>query len=221
MLKKKILIDLDVLTVAEWEKEDTRKEEALEFLKIVGKKRFFVYVFDEQLEAVSKWENKNLREKIIKKLNEIKDEKEDAADLLEELKLEIGRNLEEFLDEFVNFTKSKRADLRLALTASALKVDYLVTFNRKHLKSKEKEIREFLRKYNLHTPKIVFPKEIFSTTDSRIKSFSFSHPFNNKSLHFFFTPFSQFIWSFKFSHILSLMIMCTQFYLNLVDVGRC
>jgi len=54
----------------------------------------------------------------------------------------------------------KDEDALLALITSIFDLDYLVTFNRKHLKGKEKEINEILRQYELRAIRIVYPDEI-------------------------------------------------------------
>jgi uncharacterized membrane protein len=54
----------------------------------------------------------------------------------------------------------KEEDALLVLFASIFDSDCLVTFNRKHLKSKWKIINEVLRSYGIRAIKIVLPYEI-------------------------------------------------------------
>jgi len=52
----------------------------------------------------------------------------------------------------------KDEDAFLVLAASAENLDYLVTFNRKHLTNNESKINELLRRYKLNEIKIVMPE---------------------------------------------------------------
>jgi len=54
----------------------------------------------------------------------------------------------------------KEEDIVLIIFASIFSLDYLVTFNRKHLKNNQKEINEVLKKNGLEAIKIVLPDEI-------------------------------------------------------------
>ena len=54
----------------------------------------------------------------------------------------------------------KEEDVVLVVISSIFDIDYLVTFNRKHLKSKEKEINEVLRKNGIKCIKIILPSEL-------------------------------------------------------------
>ena len=109
----KILVDLDVLTVAFW----NRHEEALEFLARVKSGEFEVstpYVLFDV-------------EKLTKELLETGVKEEDAV---------------------------------LVVVTSLFSLGYLVTYNRKHLRSKSKEINEVLEKYGLRKISILLPTEI-------------------------------------------------------------
>jgi len=54
----------------------------------------------------------------------------------------------------------KNNNKNLVIIASIFDADYLVTFNRKHLKNNEVKINNVLQKYELRTIKIVLPDEI-------------------------------------------------------------
>ena len=54
----------------------------------------------------------------------------------------------------------KDEDIILVIIASIFEVDYLVTFNRRHLKNNEVKISNVLQKYKLRTIKIALPDEI-------------------------------------------------------------
>lgn len=51
-------------------------------------------------------------------------------------------------------------DSLLVFLSSIFRLDYLVTFNRKHLSSKKGKINKILRECNLHEIKIVEPSEV-------------------------------------------------------------
>jgi len=57
----KVLIDLDVVTIALWEKKDERKENALNFIKEIKNKNFFVVTPFSLLEIIAKWKYMKLK----------------------------------------------------------------------------------------------------------------------------------------------------------------
>ncbi len=65
-MKKKILVDLDVITVATWKKSDTRTEEAINFLERVKNNEFEVYIPYTLIELLAAWKNKELSEQILR-----------------------------------------------------------------------------------------------------------------------------------------------------------
>ena len=56
--------------------------------------------------------------------------------------------------------EEKKEDSVLVFVASLFNIDYLITFNRKHLKNNRDKINEVLKKNGLRTIKIVEPNEI-------------------------------------------------------------
>ena len=54
----------------------------------------------------------------------------------------------------------KEEDAFIVLVASMFNLDYLITFNRKHLRNKRKEINEILSKNGLKTINIFGPEEV-------------------------------------------------------------
>ena len=56
-MKKKIIIDLDVVTIGIWKKADERRVESLKFIKRVENKEFEVVMLSSTLNLVEKWNN--------------------------------------------------------------------------------------------------------------------------------------------------------------------
>ena len=54
----------------------------------------------------------------------------------------------------------KEEDTILVIFTSIFNLDYLVTFNRKHLRNKEQIVNEVLKKHGIKPIKIVLPSEI-------------------------------------------------------------
>lgn len=157
-LKKKILIDLDVITVELWDSKGENKRIANEFIRRVENKEFFVVTPYSLLELVSKWKYTALKDEIeefyLKKSdmtlsNKDVDAKIDSIGIDDvSILLELERNA------------VKGEDALLALISSIFDIDYLVTFNRKHLRNKTKIINEVLKENGLKPIQIVGPEEI-------------------------------------------------------------
>lgn len=54
----------------------------------------------------------------------------------------------------------KEEDIVLVVIASVFDIDFLVTYNKKHLKDKQQEINGVLKKYDLRTIRIVSPEKL-------------------------------------------------------------
>lgn len=129
---KRILIDLDVLTNAFWKGQS--KALAVNFIDKELSNRIinFYKLYSREIITVEKL-SERLREK-----------KADYPKLSEEL------------------TKitNKDDDSDLVLIAGLFELDYLVTFNRKHLSNKKEQILQFLAAKNLKPIEVVLPNEI-------------------------------------------------------------
>jgi hypothetical protein len=125
-MKNKILIDLDVLTVAEWEKRDPRKEIALKFLEDVRKKKFDAKTPVVLIKRIAEWEYNTIRDRIedfyIKHAQILT-----VKDIKERIK-ELGIDDEKILRELEN-RDVKSEDAFLVLVVSIFDIDFLVTFN--------------------------------------------------------------------------------------------
>ena len=106
-MKAKILIDLDVLTAALWDKES----EAMEFLEKVKKGEFEVYT---------------------SRILSVKE----IVDRSGEIDTDYKKIIIDLMSKGV-----KEEDAILVFTTSAFHLDYLVTYNRVHLRNKESDIR--------------------------------------------------------------------------------
>ena len=153
---KKIVVDLDVVTVHLWDK-GAQAEEASEFIEQVEGKRFKAIVPYTLIELAEKWRYVELKKKVISFY-------EENATLISAE--EVNKKLESFGVNDKEFAISlvahgvKEEDAALVMVASLFKAEYLVTFNRKHLRNKENEICEALRTFNLPEIKIRAPAEL-------------------------------------------------------------
>jgi len=171
---KKILIDLNVFTAAEWDKS----KEAIEFLEKaknyeVYEPLFFVY------HIARRWEYKKLADKIVKRIDELKSRIMLFSELNEKIKPKCKLSLKEFTIKAIKKLKIKTEDFWLVLFASASNA-LLVTYNRKDLKDKEKEINNFLKENNLDAIGIRLPFELLSSNTKLSLD-----PFSYLSLPFF------------------------------------
>jgi hypothetical protein len=150
-MKEKIIVDLDVLTFAFCDKKD----EAKLIEKIKGGRFAMVtpYII---LEHLSKWNYRKLADEIASFYERYSIQIVTARNIFDKIsEVRYGKLLFELVSINV-----KEEDVVLVIISSIFSVDYLVTFNRKHLKSKEDKINGVLKKNGLRTIKIVFPEEL-------------------------------------------------------------
>ncbi len=142
-----IVIDLDVITVHLW--KGSQAGQAKEFIEMVEGGRFSVIVPYTLIELAKRWKYVRLKEKVLD-FYEANAEEVSAKDVEEKLE-SLGINDKEFVISLITHG-IKEEDAALVMIASLFKAEYLVTFNRKHLRNKESEICEVLK--NLHLPQI-------------------------------------------------------------------
>ena len=134
-LKKKILIDLDAVTVAIWDKKGKQVEIANKFIERVEKGEFYIINPFFLIELALKWRHEKLREDIkefyINCSNKLISDNE-FKEKIKELKLDTQKIIKLLENHYV-----KEEDSVLVLITSIFDIDYLVTFNRKHLKNKK------------------------------------------------------------------------------------
>lgn len=150
----KIIIDLDVVTVALWNKN----KEALDFLERVKKGEFEVYTPYILLDLVASWKFRELKEHIVHFYNVYSSKIVTIQDAFEESKKQNLR-VETATMELLN-TDVKEEDAALVILASIFPLDYLVTYNRKHLLNKINMINEVLRRNGFREIKIALPSEL-------------------------------------------------------------
>ncbi len=157
-MKPLLVIDLDVVTVYLWDKS-SQAQEAAEFIAKLEGKNFGVIVPYTLLELAEKWKYAELREKILAFYKEYAREisAEEVMEKLESFRV----NDKEFALTLVAHGV-KEEDAALVMIASLFAADYLVTFNRKHLRSKERQINGVLKSFSLQEIKIRAPGEVLN-----------------------------------------------------------
>lgn len=149
----KILIDLDVLTVAFW----NRHKEALEFLARVKSGEFEVSTPYVLFDLVATWKYKELKDRIIHFYNLHSSRIITVENIFEESKkqnLDVEKLTKELLE-----TGVKEEDAVLVVVTSLFSLGYLVTYNRKHLRDKVDVINRVLSKNGFREIKISSPSE--------------------------------------------------------------
>ena len=156
--KKKILVDLDIITVNLWDSKGKNKKIADEFIRKIKEKKVFMVTPFSLLETVSKWKYIELKDDIeefyIKNSYKLLSNK-DVDKKIESMGIDdikILKNLER--------SGIKGEDALLVLIVSIFRIDYLVTFNRKHLRNKEDVINKILKEEGLGIIKIIGPETI-------------------------------------------------------------
>ncbi len=150
-----IIIDLDVITVHLW--KGSQEKEAAKFIEKVESNCFDVIVPYTLKELAEKWKYADLRDKVITFYNE--NASEISIEEIEEKLESFGVNDKEFVISLITHG-IKEEDAALVMVASLFRADYLVTFNKKHLRSKESEICKALSIFNLPKIKIRTPQEV-------------------------------------------------------------
>ncbi len=152
---KRIVIDLDVITVYLWD-NDARAVHARHFVEKTKQGAFKVIVPYTLIELAEKWKYADLRERVLDfyRNSGIEIRAEDVKQKLEDS----GVNDKELVIRLVSIGV-KEEDAALVMIAS-LFADCLVTFNRKHLRNKEKEINKVLKSFGLMTIGICSPQEV-------------------------------------------------------------
>ena len=157
MLKKRIIVDLDVVTVAKWDKGDNG-DLGRSFIIRVQKGEFEMLTPYILLDLISEWKYTKLA-KEIKEFYDIYSQNIISVINLEKkiIKLNVDRKA---LTADIKLYGVKDEDIILVIISSIFDADCLVTFNRKHLKNNEVKINNALQKHGLRTIKIVLPDEV-------------------------------------------------------------
>ncbi len=156
-MKKIIMIDLDVVTVSIWDKKGENVKLAVKFVNRVKNREFYVVTPFYLLEHLTKWRHISLKDKIedfyIKNSDKMITN-EDLDIKIDNLEIDDEKILLELQSNDV-----KEEDAFIVLIASIFGVGHLITFNRKHLRNKKKEINEVLKRNGLKTIEISGPEE--------------------------------------------------------------
>ena len=151
--KKKIIVDLDVVTLAFWDKKDEAK-----LIEKVKGGLFFMTTPYILLEHLSKWNYRKLAEEIEKFYQTYSSDIVTAQNILDKTN-EINVDYSKLLMELIG-VGVKEEDVILVVVCGIFSLNFLVTFNRKHLKNNEAKINDVLRKYGIKTIRIVQPSEL-------------------------------------------------------------
>lgn len=157
-MKEKIVIDLDIVTTSIWDKKGENVRMAIKFIDKVKNKEFYVLTPFFLLELVSKWKYSQLKDNIEEFYIKFTDKmlsNEDLDEKIGSLNIDDKKIIEELKSKGI-----KGEDSLLVLVTSIFDADYLVTFNRIHLKNKKEAINEVLKKNGLKTIKIAGPEEV-------------------------------------------------------------
>ena len=160
MAKKKILIDLDVVTIALWNKTGNQFKIADNFINRVKHREFYIINPFFLIETVLKWRYEELKEKIKEFYLSYSDKLLSDTEISEQILCK-GLEPNAILLDIIKIG-IKDEDAFLSFSCSLFELDYLVTFNRKHLKNNNSKINIVLKKYNLNEIKIVLPNEILA-----------------------------------------------------------
>lgn len=152
----RIIIDLDVITNALW--KGTEKEAAVKFTERVKRGEFEVYTPYILLELIRNWKDKTLADKIFDFFKLHSSEIITVEKLSEKIQ-KAKIDLEALSKELTKIT-NKEDDSDLVLIGSIFELDYLVTFNRKHMRNKKEQISQFLKERNLKPINVVLPSEL-------------------------------------------------------------
>ena len=157
MPKKKIIVDLDVVTVAKWDK-GKNGDLGRKFLLRIEQKELDMTTPFYLIGHLDKWEHVTLKEQIedfYLKNSAAMLTNEDVDAKIDSLGVDDVSILLELQSNDI-----KEEDAFIAMAASLFEIDYLVTLNRKHLRNKEGKINEVLKKNGLKAIRIVGPERV-------------------------------------------------------------
>lgn len=155
-MKKKILVDIDVVSVAEHYTNDKDHPISKSFVDRIRTGEFETYTTHSLLALVENWKDKRIREKVLSVYHGycyvI------PAIGVESKSREKGIVFEKIVDRLAK-EDVKKEDGALAVVASLFGLT-LITLNRKHLRNKRDEINKVLKEVNLNEIEIFLPNEI-------------------------------------------------------------
>lgn len=155
-MRKKILVDIDVIAVALHYVNDNDYSIAGAFLKRIETAEFELYITYSLLDLVEAWRSGPIKEKILdfyKKYFHIL-----PAIEIEAASIKKGIQLEEIAQK-ISKNGIKPEDASIAVITSLFSFA-LVTLNRKHLRNRRNEINKMLKERGLDEIDILLPNEI-------------------------------------------------------------
>ena len=155
-IKRKIIIDLDVVTVGKWDR-GANGNSSRRFMYNVTKRLFYLITPTSLIELARKWRHEKLKVQIDEFYLKNSDELIERVQIIKEI-VSKGIDFEEIFKKFIDI-EIKEEDITLILVGS-LRDALLITFNKIHLKNKEEEINGILSEYSLKTIKIISPEQI-------------------------------------------------------------
>ncbi len=155
--RRKIMIDLDVVTVAMWDKSENG-DSGRKLLQRVVQGEFSMVTPQRLFDLISEWKHQPLVMKI-KNFYDVYSETIISALKLEKQMGEMRVDRKVLMNE-LEALSIKEEDIILVIIASLFDVGCLATFNRKHLKNNEVRINNVLRKQGLKGITIALPNEI-------------------------------------------------------------
>lgn len=155
-MKRKVLVDIDVIAVVEHYIRDTDYKIAKPFVERIMSGEFEVYATYSLLDLVEKWQSKAIKEKILSVYRAY-------SYVIPAIEIEIrskekGITLEALVNK-LSKKGVKEEDAALAVIASLFSLT-LVTLNRKHLRNKRNEINKILKEAGLDEIEVLLPSEI-------------------------------------------------------------
>lgn len=155
------MIDLDIVTVGTWDK-GSNADLARKLIARVVNKEFYVATPFLLLERIAKWENAELtaqmKEFYIKNSDTILTD-DDISDKIDDVSVGVSSFNEARLLKDLRRAGIGNQDAFLVLVAALFDLT-LVTFNRKTLRSKEKEIGKVMKKHGVKPPLLAGPEEL-------------------------------------------------------------
>lgn len=155
-IKKKIMVDLDVVTVGKWDRGKNGDTSRKIMARVVNRE-FYLITPTLLIELVRKWKHEHLKSHIEEFYLKNSDQLVDRLQIIEEIVVK-GIDFEEIFGKFIEIG-IKEEDITLILLSS-LRDALLITFNRVHLKNKEEGINEILSEYSLRIIEITSPEQI-------------------------------------------------------------
>ncbi len=155
-MKKRILVDLDVVTVGSWDKGENG-DLARDLMQRIKNRDFEMVTPSLLLERIAKWENRNVAERVKEFYDKNSGLKLTDNDIRQKIR-EAGVNDAKLL-KGLRMRGIGGQDAFLVLIATLFGLE-MVTFNRKTLRSKEQAIKEVMGNHGINAARIIGPEQL-------------------------------------------------------------